>query len=162
MLERLLIQEAPRIAGEIVAVEGRLGIQTSNGRVPSLGFWEHVVICRNKEGVINWEVDGTRLRNILQSRRTPVWRVLNHNSVILFLESEGDFKRLINLQFVHGGMEGVRLGFLKWSPEEGSAGHVPRQRLVTVRGLPLHLWPLGIFRAIGGLCGGLILVEDET
>lgn len=38
VLERLLIQEPPRIAGEIISVKGRLGIQTSYGQVPSLGF----------------------------------------------------------------------------------------------------------------------------
>lgn len=59
-------------------------------------------------------------------------------------------------------MEGGRLEFLMWSPEEVSAAHTPRQRLVIVRGLHLHLWSLGIFRAIGGFCGGLISVEDET
>lgn len=59
-------------------------------------------------------------------------------------------------------MEGGRLEFLKWSPEEVCAVHSLRYKLVIVRGLPLHLWSLEIFRAIGGLCGGLISVEDET
>lgn len=35
-------------------------------------------------------------------------------------------------------------------------------RRIVVKGLPLHLWSLGFFRAIGSLCGGFIRVDEAT
>lgn len=50
----------------------------------------------------------------------------------------------------------------KWSPEVYLTDCYEGPRKVGIRGLPLHLRSLTFFRAIGGLCGGFMKVDEET
>lgn len=46
----------PVIGGAIIAVQGVLGIQTSYGKQVPMGLWEKAVICRCKEGTVDWDM----------------------------------------------------------------------------------------------------------
>lgn len=94
----------------------------------------------------------------------PKWSFLGDNSCIVFMESEKEATRLVNFRHLQGGGRGGRLEFKKWKPEMNTLGNEPveNRRWIRVHGLPLHLWSMGFFRAIGGLSGGFVSIDDET
>lgn len=69
-LQVRFIKEAPKI-GEIVSVDGKLGIKSIYG-LPSCGLWGKVVICRKIGGKPNWELECGRIKAILKTR-SLVW-----------------------------------------------------------------------------------------
>lgn len=54
--------------------------------------------------------------------------------------------------------------FGRWIPEVNTleATNLAKIRWIEVLGLPHHLWTLGFFRAIGGLCGAFIRVDENS
>lgn len=70
--------------------------------------------------------------------------------------------RLVDMKaFEQKGMGRVEV--FKWLSDFnlGDVAVSQEPRCVGIRGLPLHLWSLGFLRAIGGLCGGFVKVDEE-
>lgn len=68
----LVRMEASRIAGEIIAKDGKLGIRMIYYREDSFGFWEKAVVCMKCNSLPNWEEDCFRLRDILHMKRSLI------------------------------------------------------------------------------------------
>lgn len=89
------------------------------------------------------------------------WRPLDPLRCLLLSESEDQAVRLINPRKVLvSGESYVELH--KWRLEVDIKDEDVGPQKVRIRGLPLHLWSLAFFRGIGGLCGGLVKVHEDT
>lgn len=56
----------PKIAGEIVAKDGNVGIKVVYGPKSSFSFWDKAVVCtRRGGGLTNWELDCNWIRDTL-------------------------------------------------------------------------------------------------
>lgn len=158
-----LVLETPLIGGEIVAVNGKLGIQLCYEKCASMAAGERAVICCREDRFMNWDVICNRLRVILRLNQPLLWCQLDVFRCVMLSDTLEMATMLVNLRLVQ--VRGERwVELFKWSPDVNGCWTVAMWELrrIWVCGLLLHLWSLGFFRAIGGLCGGFVRVEKET
>lgn len=108
------------------------------------------MICCRKNTLMDWDAVCIRLGEILRLARPLVWQHVDPLRCVLLPEADGIATKLINLrQVLIRNTERVELN--KW-----------KHWKIVIRGLPLHLWSVGFFRAIRGLCSGFLKVDEET
>ncbi|KAF4386368.1 hypothetical protein F8388_019995 [Cannabis sativa] len=86
--------------------------------------------------------------------RTIIW-CRDENEVVYFLE-----KGIWSIP----GTGDTKVSFKRWSVEEQNRDIKVECRgsWIGVKGLPLNIWNMKVFRKIGALCGGLLDVEKDT
>uniref|UniRef100_A0A803PX19 DUF4283 domain-containing protein n=1 Tax=Cannabis sativa TaxID=3483 RepID=A0A803PX19_CANSA len=86
--------------------------------------------------------------------RTIIW-CRDENEVVYFLE-----KGIWSIP----GTGDTKVSFKRWSVEEQNRDIKVECRgsWIGVKGLPLNIWNMKVFRKIGDLCGGLLDVEKDT
>lgn len=61
----LPLPKSPKIGGEIITVDGRLGLKTTYNNETVMSDWERVVVCTKLDVTMKWEDVCTCIRKVL-------------------------------------------------------------------------------------------------
>ncbi|KAF4346221.1 hypothetical protein G4B88_011782 [Cannabis sativa] len=125
--------------------------------------WKKAIIMFRDNSRLSWSCIFYNLSREL-GRKLQVSQMFD-DQVIIWCEDETEMERFLRKgNWNIPGTGDTRVFFKRWSTEEQNRDIKVECRgsWIGVKGIPLNVWNMKLFRKIGALCGGLLDVEKVT
>lgn len=128
-------------------------------QAPEEEVWERVIICFCGRGLTKWEEIATGANFMLQCGSLVTWVPFDVDKALFVCPSHD-----VALALCKWGEGDNLFVFQPWRPDSSAICYqsLVKRRWVRVWGLPLNLWMMEVFEAIGKVCGGLHSIDQRT